>query len=128
MNSRQVEFIQKALGQKNAEEEIKKILELDISDDSIMRDGYFHSPVINGELIPAITDDGWYDAYYNNGELHSFIHNGELIPSVITPGGQKEYHNNGIPVSSAVRMREIIAEKLLEAKENKLAEVLKLLA
>jgi len=103
--TRQIEFIKKALKRENAVDEIKKILELELvltffGDSEIKKDGQLHSPLINGELIPA------------------FIYS----------DGRKLYHNNGTKVDPVERMLEIIAEKLLEAKENKLAEVLKLLA
>jgi len=160
MHSRQIKFIQDALSQKNAEKKIRKILELEFLDNingtEIKKDGKLHSPVINGELIPAISQTDGLKAYYDNGKLQSFDHNGELIPAISQPNGikdhyndgkkhsfvhngelipsmfyldeQKVYHNNGTKVDPAERMREIIAEKLLETKEDKLVAVLKLLA
>jgi len=189
MHPRQIKFIQDALRQKNAEEEIikeiRKILELEVTDNEIIRDRWLHSPIINGELNPALIYSDGYKSYYNNGKRHSFIHNGELIPATICKDGSKSYYNNGewhsffhngelipafinnknggkshynngklhsflhngelIPaisrsdgtrfyynngtkVDPAERMREIIAEKLLETKEETLMTVLKLLA
>jgi len=90
--------------------------------------GQYHSFFHNGELIPAIIHKNGRKSYYNNGHPHSFVHNGELIPAIINPDGSKSYYNNGTKVGSAERMQEIIAEKLLEVKEDKLVAVLKLLA